>query len=218
MTKEILIIDDHSPIIEGYKSILSFSDHGYLLKFKEAQNCETAYGQIINIENCFDIVFLDLSLAPYDNMKINSGEDLIPYIKKHQPNSKIIISTSHSEYFLLYKIYQKLKPEGILIKSDFTPKEFLTAFSEIINGENYFSECVIKAIKSLNAADFYLDSIDMHIITLLSRGVKSKNLPDHLSIGISAIDKRKQKIKDFLFIEKGNDEDILREAKKRKYI
>lgn len=69
MTKEILIIDDHSPIVEGYKSMLSFSDHGYLLKFKEAQTCETAYGQIINIENCFDIVFLDLSLAPYDNMK-----------------------------------------------------------------------------------------------------------------------------------------------------
>lgn len=216
--KQVLIIDDHAPIIEGYKGMLSFNKEGHALKFEEAKNCETAYILIIDQNLFFDVIYVDISLPPYEKMGINSGEDLIPFIKKYKPESKIIIVTSHTEHFVLYKIYQKLKPQGILIKSDFTPTEFSTAFNEIIGGKEYYSQTIKEAIKKITSPDFYLDSIDMQIITLLSKGIKSKNLIDHLPLGISAIDKRKLRIKDFFFIEKGNDEDIIREAKKRNYI
>ena len=218
MIKKVLIIDDHSPIIEGYKSILSFNDQGFILEFQEARNSETAYDMITSGRILFDIIFLDLSLPPYHEMKIIFGEDLIPYIKKYQPQSKTIVVTSHTEQFLLYKIYKKVKPEGILIKSDFTPAEFLSAFTDIVNGKEFYTAATKEAIKKLTSADFYLDSIDMQIITLLAKGIKSKNLAEHLPIGISAIDKRKQKIREFFFIEKGNDEDIIKAAKKRQYI
>lgn len=53
---------------------------------------------------------------------------------------------------------------------------------------------------------------------LLSQGIQTKNLPDYLNLSKSAIDKRKVIIKEFFDIEKGNDEDILREARKQGFI
>lgn len=63
-----------------------------------------------------------------------------------------------------------------------------------------------------------LDSYNRQIIMLLSQGIQTKNLPDYLHLSKSAIDKRKVVIKEFFDIEKGNDEDILREARKQGFI
>jgi two-component system, NarL family, response regulator NreC len=49
----------------------------------------------------------------------------------------------------------------------------------------------------------------------LAKGVKTKNMPDILHLSQSAIDKRKVILKNILGIEKGNDEDILNEARKQ---
>ncbi|UPT72163.1 MAG: hypothetical protein M0D53_07905 [Flavobacterium sp. JAD_PAG50586_2] len=61
---EVLMVDDHPPIIEGYKSILSFNSFGYVLNTTEAFNCESAYYAIVEAKKSFDIVFLDLTLPP----------------------------------------------------------------------------------------------------------------------------------------------------------
>lgn len=216
--KKILIIDDHSLIIEGYKSILSFNEHGLELNFKQALSCQAAYDILKTEEGNFDVIFLDMTLPPYTEMGIYSGSDLFPYIKKYQPESKIILVTSHTEQFLLYIIYKKLNPDGILIKSDFTPVEFLAAFENILEENKHYSHTMREAIKKIAANYSFLDSLDMQIITLLSERIQSKSLTEHLSIGKSAIDKRKNKIKSFFKIEKGNDEDIIREAKKQNFI
>ena len=60
-----------------------------------------------------------------------------------------------------------------------------------------------------------MDNYNRQIIILLSQGVKTKNLPDLLYLSKSAIDKRKAIIKQLLGIDKGNDEDILKEARKQ---
>ena len=47
MELQVLMVDDHSPIIEGYKSILLFNPYGYVLNTTEAYSCEMAYHAII---------------------------------------------------------------------------------------------------------------------------------------------------------------------------
>jgi len=218
MPIEILIIDDHSPIIEGYKSILSFTEENHTLHFTEARNCETAYNILSDEKNHFDVVFLDVSIPAYEKLNLFSGEQLIPHIREHKPKAKIIVLTSHTEHFLLYSIYKKLQPDSIMIKSDFTPNEFLDAFKEVISGNEYYSQTIKDAIKNINSSDFSLDHLDMQIIMLLAKGIKSKSLTDYMTIGTSAIDKRKQKIKEYFYIGKGNDEDIIKQAKKHGYV
>lgn len=217
MHVNLLIVDDHLPIIEGYKSILSFNKSGYTIETTAATSLEKAY-KIITQEpktTFFDAVFIDLTLPEYPEQKLFTGEDLVPVVKKHLPNAKIAILTSHAESILMYRILNESNPNGILVKSDFTSEEFLVAFDVIMKGENYYSSTVLNYKKQLVPGNKIFDSYNRQIIQLLSQGVKTKSIQDMLHLSKSAVDKRKAAIKEMLDIDKGTDEDILREARKR---
>jgi len=216
----ILIVDDHHLMIEGYKSILSYNKSEIEVHITTANNCEDGFKIITNPLNSqkFDVVFLDRGLPAYEKENLKTGEDLAYLIKKHMPETKIVILTSHAEAFILYNIVKKIKPSGLLVKSDFTADDFLMAFEKIMSDEIYYSPTVKQYIRELNSQDSYLDNYNRQIISCLAQGIKTKNLPDHLPLSMSAIDKRKVQIKDYFNIEKGNDEDIIREAKKAGFI
>ncbi len=216
----ILIVDDHAPIIEGYKSILSYNLAEIPITSKAANDCESAYKIITNSNNSdvFDIVLIDVTLPPFIEKNLHSGEDLVPIIRHHIPNAKIVVLTSHTESLVLYRILETCKPNGLLVKSDFTSEEFLIAFDTIAKGENYYSKTIHKLNKEVSDNRKILDYYNQQIIMLLSQGIKTKNLHEHLHLSVSAIDKRKVAIKIFFGIEKGTDEDIIREARKQGFI
>lgn len=211
----ILMIDDHPSMIEGYKSILSFNDLGIQINSVPAYNCEAAYNIITSEDNseAFDMAFVDLSLPPYLDKNMKSGEDLALLIRKTHPKCKIVILTSHAEAFILDNIQKTIEPNGLLVKSDFTAEELLIAFEQIYNNQIYTSKTVVDNIADLQAKSAFLDENNRKLITLLSEGVKTKNMPLHMNLSISAIDKRKAQIRHYFKIEKGSDEDIIRAAK-----
>jgi two-component system response regulator NreC len=212
----ILIVEDHPTMIEGYKSILSaqfkLDDE---VKIVTAFNCEIAYQKITAAIVPYDIALLDMIIPPFEAMKLFSGEELALLLQQKMPHCKIIMSTSHTEAFVLYNLIKKVNPSGVLVKSDYNPEEFLFAIQKIREGDKYFSATAKLSIKEVHQENQYLDSYNRRIISLLAKGIKTKNLPQHLNISISAIDKRKAHIRDVFGIQKGNDEDIIREAKKR---
>jgi DNA-binding NarL/FixJ family response regulator len=104
MEVNVLMIDDHPPIIEGYKSILSFNPYGYAVKTTSAYTCEAAYEIITSSRIPFDIVFLDVVLPPFPEQKMNSGEDLVDLVRTQFPNAKIVVLTSHTETLVLSRI------------------------------------------------------------------------------------------------------------------
>ena len=212
---KILIVDDHPTMIEGYKSILYSYYSPDTLSITIAHSCETAHLYITKSNQHFDLVLLDLALPPYEPAKLASGEDLAVLIQKLWKETKIMMLTSHTEAFILYNLIKKINPEALLIKSDFKSDEFLKAFEKVLQGQTYYSQTAQQSIKEVGANHFGLDSYDRRIISLLAKGIKTRNLPEHLGITISAIDKRKAQIKLFFGIQKGNDEDIITEARKR---
>ena len=191
------MIDDHPSMIEGYKSILSFNDLGLRITTTPAYNCESAYNIIDNtpVFKAFDFAFVDLSLPPYLEKNIKSGEDLALLIKNKFPNCKIVILTSHAEAFILDAIQKNIAPNGLLVKSDFTADEFLLAFEKIYNNHFYTSKTVVDNIAELHEKSVFLDEKNRKLITLLAEGVKTKNLPQRMNLSISTIDKRKAQIK-----------------------
>ncbi|MES2410852.1 MAG: response regulator transcription factor [Bacteroidota bacterium] len=215
MEIQVLMVDDHPPIIEGYRSILAYNSFGYILNTTAVHSCETAYNAIFQAKRPFDIVFLDLTLPSYFEKNINSGEDLIPIVRKQHPNAKVVILTSHSEAIVLFKIINDHKPEGVLVKSDFQAQELIEAFNVVVEGGTYFSETVINHRKSWGEKNKVMDSYNRQILSLLAQGIKTKNFPELLHLSKSAIDKRKAILKQLLGIDKGNDEDILKEARKQ---
>lgn len=219
MPVKVLMIDDHPSQIEGYKMILSVLPHGIEVESTCCYNCESAYKIITSPgRSDFDVVFLDRSLPPYPEYNLKSGEDLAAVIKQYLPHSLIVIITSHAEAFVLYDIVKRIQPAGLLVKSDFKAEELQSAFHRILNGERYLSETVESSIRELLSKETYLDNYNRQIIMLLSQGVKTKSLPNYLHISLSAVEKRKAQVRDYLCLDSGGDEDIVREAKRRGFI
>ncbi len=214
---KILMVDDHPSMLDGYKLILSYNYLGYIIETTTAHNCQNAY-EIISSplkKNYFDLAFLDYSLPIFEEKNILNGEDLGLMIKSHSPNTKIAILTSHTEVLLLYKIIQNLDPLGLLVKSDFSAEELLVAFEMILEGDTYYSTTIKKILKEMLTPEKYLGKLNREILSLIGEGTKTKNLPEILKISLSAVEKRKTQIRIYLNLPKGNDEDMIKEAKKR---
>jgi len=220
MSVKILFVDDHPSQIFGYKTILTYNNRNLDIETAECYNCKDAFSIITDTVNPpdFDFVFLDRSMPAYAEKAIFSGEDLAVLVRNILPDAKIIILTSHVESFIIYDIVKKINPDGILIKSDFSGEELLLAFDRLLDSEKYYSETVKSSIKGLLSREDYLDGINRQIITLISQGFKTRTIAGETNLTESAVEKRKAKIKDYLCIDKGNDEDIVKEAKKLGYI
>ena len=215
MKLRVLMVDDHPSIIEGYKIILSYNDYGYEIETQMANNCKDAFDMVnASIKKPFDLIFMDYSLPAYEEENLKNGEDVALVIRQKMPKSKIIILTSHTEGLLLYSIVKSVEPQGLLIKSDFTADDLLVAVDAIVKGETYYSATVKHCLEGLLSKRKFLDHSNRQIIALLAQGVKTKSLPNHLNLSMSAIEKRKVQIRDFFSLEKGNDEDIIEAAKK----
>ena len=59
MELKVLMVDDHPPIIEGYRSILADNSFGYILNTTAVHSCEAAYKEVFQAKDPFDIVFVD---------------------------------------------------------------------------------------------------------------------------------------------------------------
>ena len=212
----ILIVDDHPMTINGYINVLSDEVfEGYQLNFTKALNCEEAYNLISDSNNSFNIAYLDLSLPPYPEKKINSGLDLGLLLRNVMPDCVIIFLTMHSEATLIERLIKETNPQGILCKSDIDIDEFLNAFKIIFSGNTYLSNKIVKSLKDRVFDNYNLDNYDKQILMRLSEGIDTTNIPNYVPLSLSAIEKRKAHMKNMLLQGKGGDDEELIEAIKK---
>lgn len=222
MTKKlnILIVDDHPFIIEAYKNtIAGYHPSEYEFSITQANDCKSAYEIITNPDvPAYDVAFFDISMPPYPEKNILSGEDLARVMKKIIPSCKVILLTMHTESLKINNIIKTINPNGLIIKNDLTFDELLVAFGKILKNENYYSQTVVKFVSQQSSDKNLIDEFDRQILYHLSRGVKTKNIPLHTSLSLSAIEKRKLNLKDLFKIKGGDDEALIAEGKNRGYI
>ena len=224
MELKLLIVDDHPVIIEAYKNILATSDFidNYTFTIDTAINCDTAIGKINYSANSvhYDVLFLDIQLPPSSDGKMISGEDLAVYAKKKLPKAKIIVLTTFNDSHRINNILKIANPDALLIKDDLTSKELLLALKSIMNNFPYYSTTVSKFFRSQsnNFDESVLDDINKKIIYYMAKGIKIKNLPTHVHLSLSAIEKRKAEIINIFGLEKASIAEILKEAKNRGFI
>ena len=215
------MVDDHPMIIEGYKNTLldNFKESNDL-EFDIASNCDEARALITKNErsNPYDIALVDVQLPPSDDGTVTSGEDVAMILQEAHPLAKIIVLTMHNEDNRIHNILQNINPEGFLIKSDLSSNELLRAFEDVMAGKTYYSTTVNNHFRKMVANNFSLDQKNLQILYHLSRGVQTKNLSNYISLSLSAIEKRKNHIKELFDIKTGNDEQLIEEARKRGFV
>jgi DNA-binding NarL/FixJ family response regulator len=222
-TNTILVIDHHPLTLDGYiASILKITNNVYNFSFLKAINCLQGYKIISEsyIENKpIDALLLDIDLLPYLEKNIFCGGDLAMFFKDKFPNSKIIFITSSKEAIKLNKIIDTVNPVGLIHKSDIDSLILKSLFEKISKGNtSCFTPTVVNAIADYNKQQFSFDTKDIEIIHLIEKGIKTKNLPNYLGIKLSAIEKRKVKIKLKVIGKKCKDKELISQLKKLKFI
>jgi DNA-binding NarL/FixJ family response regulator len=213
----ILIVDDHPFIIEGYKNAITrYNPKDFEFLISQAKDCESAYNIITNPDTIvFDIAFLDISMPPYEEKGIYNGEDLAKLISKYMPSCKIILLTMYTELLKIKTIIKTINPSGLVIKNDLTFDELLFAFDKVIKGKTYYSESVVKMLNLSEEDTIEIDQFDKQILFHLSKGTKLNDIPQYIPISLGAIERRKLNLKELLKVEEGSDIELVREAKNK---
>lgn len=217
----VLIIEDHPMIIEGYKNTLeSVNSEDLELTIEAVLDCDSGLHSIEKAANSapYDILLIDIKLPPSADGSITSGEDLAILAKKLLPEAKIMIITMFSESHRIHSILKNVDPDGFLIKSDLTPDELLIAFKKVLNNSSYYTETVNAYLRKRIQNNVHFDEKSLKILDCIAKGVKTKNLPNHVNLSLSAIERRKNRIKEVFGIEGGDNEELLKEARKRGFI
>ena len=213
----ILIVDDHPFIIEGYKNAITrYNPNKYDFVISQAHDCKSAY-ELIYDESTpnFDVAFLDISMPAYEEKELYSGEDVAKLILKKMPDCNIILLTMFTELLKIKTIIRTIRPNGLIIKNDLTFDELLFAFDKVMKNEKYYSQSVQKMLNQSPHNSIEIDEFDKQILFHLSKGTATIEMPQYIPISLNAIEKRKINLKELLKIKSGSDEELVKEAKSK---
>jgi DNA-binding NarL/FixJ family response regulator len=214
ITGTILFVDKEPLYLDNYLNILTSFFNTINISFITALNSEEAY-QIITQKNTIDYLILDVQLEPFKTKNINCGYDLALFFKEKFPNAKIIFITANNQGHKLNQIITKINPIGVLHKCDINTVLLQDMFHQIIQKSIcYMTPTVNVIIKEYHKQQLLFDALDLELVRLLDHGIKTKHLPIHLGITLSAIEKRKAKLKEKILIQKGNDKELIAAFKK----
>lgn len=215
--KNILIVDDHPFIIEGYKNAITrYNPHQYEFLISQAHDCKSGY-DLIEGEQApeFDIAFLDISMPAYEEKDIFSGEDLAKLILKKMPSCKVVLLTMYTELLKIKTIIRTIKPNGLIIKNDLTFDELLFALDKVMKNDKYYSQSVQKIINQSPHNSIEIDEFDKQILFHLSKGTPVYDMPQYIPISLNEIERRRVSLKELLKVRSGSDEELVKEAKSK---
>lgn len=219
---KILMTDDHPMIIEGYQNtLLATKKENEKLIIDIATNCDEAIQAInksIATEDAYDVFFLDVSIPASSDNKFKSGIDLAEYIRLNLPYAKVVLLTMFDEPYRIHSVIKNINPDGFLIKSDLTASELASAFKAVLNNPPFYSGTVNNVIRNIVSSAIEIDEANHQILHLLSKGIKTKDIRNHIDLSLSMIEKRKKHLKELFDIEDGRDDTLIKEAKAKGFV
>jgi DNA-binding NarL/FixJ family response regulator len=188
--KNVLIVDDHSFVLEAYENLLRNIDNNKIENIYKETSVENAIS-LINKDIQIDIAFFDISIPKSTLYNIHDGIDLAAYFKARHPFAKVVFITMHMEFFILLKAIHLIKPEVFILKTDIELETFASILNFINKSKIYYSQEMLQVYKWTKINQVKLDNYDFQILSLTKKGVKAKELVNHLPLSLSAIEKRK---------------------------
>lgn len=215
----ILIVDDHPITCNGYVMILnSASDQGVLPKvsISMAHTLENAYEILFSRDSnkvLYDIIVLDIRLPSFPKRNIYNGEDLGRLLRKNNKKTKILVLTSLNNHYRLQTILNTLNPEGFVLKSEICNNTLILAFQSILNNIPFYSPTVLRIIKNQFIKTKNLTLLERKFLYLLSTGIPSKEIPNHLPWSTSKVERQKRILKEKLGVEEKSSWGLIHKAK-----
>jgi len=188
----IVIVEDHTILREGLKSLLTSHP-----EFEVVGEAEDGWEAIRSVETLKpDLVLTDLSMPRMNGM------EAIREIKKISPTSKVLVLTVHKAEEYVLGTFQA-GADGYLLK-DSTRVELITAVNKLLSGKRYItpeiSEKVIEGylegrgrIKQRTSWET-LTGREKEILKLIAEGYKSKEIATRLCISPKTVEKHRSNL------------------------
>jgi DNA-binding NarL/FixJ family response regulator len=126
-----------------------------------------------------DLVVLDLELPDRD------GFDLVHQLRDCAPRVKILILSAHTEPYVLHRVCDA-GVDGFFDKNEQTPETLLVALRTIMEGRQYFSASVEKAIaRNRNDPDSFtkvLSKREQELLRLLGQGLADQVIAERFKL------------------------------------
>lgn len=182
---KILLVDDHTILSDGVKSLLAPEDDLQIVG--QTGSAEAAL-EFLKKQDV-DLIITDYSMPGMD------GLSLLNTVKRVAPNTKIIMLSMHDEVHLVKEIL-KAGINGYVLKKD-THKELLNAIRDVKNGKVYLSSDVNKMlITNLNNPDEgkLLTDREREILKLIAKEYTNKDIAEELFISERTVETHRKNI------------------------
>lgn len=206
MFKKVLIAEDHESANISLRKTL----HDLDVNPDYVYHCDDALSRIqkaLRDKDPYELLITDLSFEEDDRKQsIGDGEALIAEARKAQPDLKILVFSAEHRPAVINGLFDTQKINGYVRKARRDAQELKEAVERIFKGKTHIPAHLRQAMKQTNAHDF--SDYDVTIITLLSEGMRQKDIPEYLQkhqirpAGLSSMEKRLNLMKEVLNFSK----------------
>ncbi|RNL82908.1 DNA-binding response regulator [Sinomicrobium pectinilyticum] len=182
----VVIVDDHSIVIEGLKSLL---EHGHNLDITAHFTMGKPAFEFIGKERP-DVILLDINLPDIN------GIDLCRQIKEAVPETKILALSNYTERNIIMQMLQS-GANGYMLKN-ISGQGLLNGIAAVQNGEIYFSREINEIIG--NPSRFELKEVprltkrEKQVLALVAEGKTTTEIADILHVSPLTIETHRRNL------------------------
>lgn len=202
MFKKILIAEDHEM---GSFSVQKTLEDLNIPKVDYVYYCDDALAKVqkaLRENDPYDLLITDLSFEEdHYTQNIKDGQELIQKVREIQPALKVIVFSGQHKSGIIDSLFKNYHINGYVRKARNDSKELKKSIASVFINENYLSTDLKQEVKKFNNYEF--SAYDITVVTLLSKGVLQKNIPDHLlekgiKYSLSSVEKKLNSLKEDL--------------------
>ncbi|PJJ64634.1 response regulator [Chryseobacterium geocarposphaerae] len=202
MFKKILIAEDHEM---GSLSVQKTLEDLNIPKVDYVYYCDDALAKVqkaLRENDPYDLLITDLSFEEdHYTQNIKDGQELIQKVREIQPALKVIVFSGQHKSGIIDSLFKNYHINGYVRKARNDSKELKKSIASVFINENYLSTDLKQEVKKFNNYEF--SAYDITVVTLLSKGVLQKNIPDHLlekgiKYSLSSVEKKLNSLKEDL--------------------
>ena len=180
---EIIIVDDHTIFRQGLKSLLTSENIATVVG--EASNGKEYLELLTHLEP--DLVLMDIDMPHMNGMEATQRSLAL------KPDLKVIAFTMFSDEDYYYKMID-LGVKGFILKSSGI-NELEKAISDVMNGESYFSNELLRKIinnfghnsAKKSAENSRLTVREMEVLQHICQGLNNEEMAQKLFISVKTV-------------------------------
>jgi len=183
----VLIVDDHPVVRQGIRLMIEAEPD--LTICGEAQTEQQARKLVRELKP--DALVVDLSLTEGD------GFNVVRDVHAHFPDIRILVLSMHDEAIYAERLLAE-GASGYIMKQAATD-QLITALRTVLRGERFVSESLQRSLEARRAADgapsSRLSARELQVISLIGRGLGTREIADNLSLSVKTVETHRLTIK-----------------------